>query len=102
MMIKEDFQFQLSFSVRDYECDMQGIVNNAVYQNYMEHTRHEFIKSIGLDFAWLCEQGIDVVVARIEIAYKQSLRSGETFVSCVSVRKEGIKYIFDQAIFNAN
>ena len=49
--------FQLAMAVRDYECDMQGVVNNAVYQNYLEHTRHEFLKSRGLDFARLTEQG---------------------------------------------
>ena len=34
--------FELKMSVRDYECDLQGIVNNAVYQNYLEHARHQF------------------------------------------------------------
>jgi acyl-CoA thioester hydrolase len=101
MTTKDSYQYQLKMAVRDYECDMQSIVNNAIYQNYMEHTRHEFIKTIGLDFNVMCEQGIDVVVARIEIAFKNSLRSGDHFVSCVNVHKEGIKYIFDQAIFHA-
>jgi acyl-CoA thioester hydrolase len=96
----EDFQFQLELAVRDYECDMQGIVNNSVYQNYMEHTRHEFIKTMGLDFAALCAADIIVVVARIEIAFKNSLKSSDVFVSCSSIRKEGVKYIFDQAIYN--
>jgi len=31
-----DYQFKVDFEVRDYECDLQGIVNNAVYQNYLE------------------------------------------------------------------
>lgn len=101
MITKDSFHFQLELAVRDYECDMQGIVNNAIYQNYMEHTRHEFIKTLGLNFSSLCEQGIDVVVARIEIAFKNSLRGDDRFTSCVSVHKEGIKYIFDHAIFNA-
>lgn len=100
MITKDSFQFQLELAVRDYECDMQGIVNNAIYQNYMEHTRHEFIKTLGLNFTNLCEQGIDVVVARIEIAFKNSLRGDDHFVSCVRVHKDGIKYIFEQAIFN--
>ncbi len=100
MKTKDTYQYQLEFDVRDYECDMQGIVNNSVYQNYMEHTRHQFIKTIGLDFAELCKQNIIVVVARIEIAFKNSLHSGDQFISCVDVHKEGIKYIFEQAIYN--
>lgn len=101
MLTKDDFQFHIELKVRDYECDMQGIVNNSVYQNYMEHTRHEFILAMGLSFAELCAQDIIVVVARIEIAFKNSLISNDTFTSCVSVKKEGIKYIFDQAIINS-
>ena len=41
--------FSLPLSVRDYECDFQGIFNNAVYLNYLEHTRHEYARSVGLD-----------------------------------------------------
>ena len=56
-------RFELEMEVRDYECDIQGIVNNANYLHYMEHTRHKFIKTIGLDFAGLHERGIDVAAA---------------------------------------
>ncbi len=102
MITQNSFDFRMKMEVRDYECDMQGIVNNAVYQNYMEHTRHQFIKTIGLNFTDLCVRGIDMVVARIEIAFKNSLQSNDCFISCLNVRKEGIKYVFDQAIFHAD
>lgn len=69
--------FVCRIAVRDYECDMQGVVNNAVYQNYLEHARHEFLKSRGLDFAKLTADGIIVVVIRAEIDYRASLRSGD-------------------------
>src|SRR5512138_3002860 len=73
-------------AVRDYECDLQGVVNNAVYQNYLEHARHEYLKAIGIDFADLAAQGINLVVTRVEIDYKLSLTSGDCFV--VEVRPE--------------
>ena len=38
----KEYVYQLKMKVRDYECDLEGIVNNANYQHYMEHTRHEF------------------------------------------------------------
>lgn len=91
--------YELEFKVRDYELDVQGIVNNSVYQNYLEHTRHEFLLSRNVSFADLSKEGIDAVVARIEIAYKNPLRSKDEFVSKLNVKKEGIKYIFNQAIF---
>jgi acyl-CoA thioester hydrolase len=78
--------FTLEMAVRDYECDLQGVVNNAVYQNYLEHARHEYLKSIGIDFAALTARGINLVVTRAEIDYKFSLTSGDPFL--VAVRPE--------------
>ena len=49
---------RLEFQVRDYECDMQGVVNNSVYQNYLEHARHEFLKMLGIDFAEMTRRGV--------------------------------------------
>ena len=98
----EKYVYELKLKVRDYECDLQGIVNNANYQHYLEHTRHEFLLSAGMSFAHLHEQGIDPVVARITISYKTPLRSGDEFVSKLYLKKEGIKYVFYQDIFRAS
>ncbi len=89
---------ELKMKVRDYECDLQGIVNNANYQHYTEHARHEFLCSLGISFADLHKRGIDVVVARITLNYKTPLRSGDEFLVRSQVRKEGVKYIFNQDI----
>lgn len=91
--------FELAMKVRDYECDLQGIVNNANYLHYLEHTRHEFLESLGLSFARLHETGVDPVVARLTMAFKTPLRSGDAFVSKLALRKEGIKYLFIQDIY---
>ncbi len=79
--------FCLEMAVRDYECDLQGVVNNAVYQNYLEHARHEYLKAIGIDFAALAAEGINLVVTRVEIDYKFSLASGDRFVVEVTVER---------------
>lgn len=92
--------FQTELTVRDYECDMQGIVNNAVYLNYFEHARHEYLKHIGSDFKTLLSQNIVLVATRIEIDYKQSLKSGDAFVVTVNLQKlSPVRYLFDQDIF---
>jgi acyl-CoA thioester hydrolase len=94
-----DNLFNLDFSVRDYELDLQGIVNNAVYLNYLEHARHEFLKSKGLDFNELHLQGYDAVVVRSEVDYKKSLRSGDEFTVETYVSREGrLRIIFHQTI----
>ena len=98
----EKYIYELKLKVRDYECDLQGIVNNANYQHYLEHTRHEFLTSTGMSFAKLHEQGIDPVVARLTMAFKTPLRSGDEFISKLYLKKEGIKYVFYQDIFRAS
>lgn len=91
--------FELEFKVRDYELDLQGIVNNSVYQNYLEHARHEFLLTKNIDFAALHEQQIDLVVSRIEIDYKAPLKSQDSFVVKLSAGKEGnVRIIFHQWI----
>jgi acyl-CoA thioester hydrolase len=94
-----NYIFENSDIVRDYECDIQGIVNNANYQHYMEHSRHLYVLDRGVSFAELHEGGIDVVVARFEIAYKVPLRPCDEYVCRLCPEKKGIRYIFHQAIF---
>jgi acyl-CoA thioester hydrolase len=97
------FHFQFEMQVRDYECDIQGIVNNAVYQNYLEHCRHKFLHSVGLDFAELHNTGIDAVVIRAELDYKFSLRPGDDFIVSLNMAKQGrLRVIFNQQIFRKN
>lgn len=91
--------FELKMKVRDYECDLQGIVNNANYQHYIEHTRHEYLHSVGISFAEMHQRGIDAVVARLNMAFKTPLTSGDEFLSCLRLKKDGIKYVFYQDIF---
>lgn len=98
-----DFAYHLEFKVRDYECDLQGIVNNSVYQNYLEHARHEFLLSKGLHFAELARQDINLVVTRIELDYKKPLRSGDQFFVALSVKPHSaLRSHFEQAIFLAS
>lgn len=99
-MEEKQFVYELELSVRDYELDLQGIVNNSVYQNYLEHARHEFLCTRDIDFAKLHDEGVDLVVSRIEIDYKLPLKSRDKFVVKVRPYKEGnLKVVFDQAIY---
>lgn len=95
----DKYIFELKMKVRDYECDLQGIVNNANYQHYIEHTRHEFLLAHNISFAQLHEQGTDAVVARLTMQFKTPLKSGDEFVSKLYIKKDGLRYIFMQDIF---
>lgn len=95
----QDFHFETELEVRDYECDIQGIVNNAVYQNYLEHCRHKFLNHVGLSFAKLHSEGIDAVVIRAELDYKFPLKSGDVFLARLKMARQGqLRIIFKQEI----
>ena len=94
-----DYIFETTMEVRDYECDIEGIVNNANYLHYAEHTRHLFLRSLGVSFAELHAQGQDAVVARMKLDFKTPLRCDDRFVSRLALEKDGVKYIFHQAIY---
>ncbi|WP_020679455.1 acyl-CoA thioesterase [Marinobacterium rhizophilum] len=91
--------FRLEFQVRDYELDIQGIVNNGVYFNYLEHARHEYLLAKGVDFAALAQDGIHLVVIRSELDYKAPLKSGDRFVVEVTTERLGkIRFGFRQRV----
>ena len=94
--------FQYKMKVRDYECDAQGIVNNANYQHYYEVARHEFLDSLGLSFYELHKQGIDAVVSQVNIKYKASLYGGQEFFCTVDFEKKGVRYLFKQKIIRVS
>lgn len=94
--------YETRMEVRDYECDIEGIVNNANYLHYMEHTRHLFLKECGLSFAEMHEKGVDAVVARMNLQFKSPLRCDDEFISRLALKKEGIRYVFYQDIYRAS
>lgn len=94
------YTFEMEFTVRDYELDTQGIVNNSVYQNYLEHARHGFLKSLGLNFNELHRQGTDAVVYKVELIYKKALKGDDRFVVRTRAEPEGhVRFIFFQNIY---
>jgi len=93
------YQHELQLKVRDYECDIQGVVNNSVYQNYIEHARHEFLHQVGVDFASLALRKINLVVVRAELDYKQPLQSGDVFTVGTTLRQSSrVRFEFMQDI----
>jgi acyl-CoA thioester hydrolase len=92
--------FSVDFAVRDYECDIQGVVNNANYQHYLEHARHEFLLSKNISFSQLHNEGLDLIVTKVEIDYKYPLRSRDKFVIRTNIIREGnVRLVFVQDIF---
>lgn len=98
-MFEDKYIFTMRMKVRDYEIDSEGIVNNAVYLHYLEHTRHEFCQSAGFSFRDMRNQGIVPVLTKVEIRYKNPLESGDEMVSCLNMSRKGPLFIFNQDIY---
>ena len=98
----KEYLFTTQMDVRDYECDIEGIVNNANYLHYMEHTRHLFLQKCGLSFAEMHSRGVDAVVARMNLQYKVPLRCDDEFISRLWIEKQNVRYVFHQDIFRAS
>ncbi len=96
-----EYIFTTKMLVRDYECDIEGIVNNANYLHYAEHTRHLFLKECGLSFAEMHRKGTDAVVARMNLRFNAPLRCDDEMLSCLNLKKEGLRYVFMQDIYRA-
>lgn len=97
--MSDKYVYETRMEVRDYECDIEGIVNNANYLHYLEHTRHRFLRQAGLSFAEMHQRGVDAVVARMDLRYKSPLRCDDNLISRLWIEKQGIRYIFHQDIF---
>lgn len=102
MIIMENidkYVFELPIKVRDYEVDAEGIVNNANYLHYLEHTRHEFCQFAGFTFREMHSQGIDPVLRKVEIEYLTPLGLGEEMISKLNISRKGARFIFQQDIY---
>ena len=95
----KDYLFTIEMETRDYECDLQGVINNANYQHYLEYTRHKWLQSQGQSFQQWHNQGIDAMVAEINMKYKTPLHGQEEFLSCLNLRREGARFIFEQDLY---
>jgi len=95
-----NYTHRLEFKVRDYECDMQGLVNNSIYQNYLEHARHEYLISKGIFFSKMVTNKVNLVVVRAELDYRDSLKSGDNFEVCSNIKQlSKVRFEFLQDIF---
>ena len=77
-------------TVRTYECDSYGHVNNANYLNYLEYARYELLKDIGFDYPKAVSAGYGVYITRIEIDYKRPAVTDDRLVIKTWPLKRGV------------
>ncbi|MEV5081439.1 acyl-CoA thioesterase [Streptomyces sp. NPDC093064] len=75
--------FSVRVTVRGYEADVQGHLNQAVYLNYAEHARWSLLQAAGISQAGLVSGGVGPVVLETTIRYLRELLAGdEVDVTC--------------------
>ncbi|WP_067831880.1 acyl-CoA thioesterase [Actinomadura kijaniata] len=91
--------FTVPVSVRGYELDTQGHLNQAVYLQYAEHARWELLRAAGVPHDRLLADGVGPVVLETTIRYRRELRGGdEVTVSCHFAFGEGKTFRVRQEI----
>jgi acyl-CoA thioester hydrolase len=90
----------VELTVRSYELDSYGHVNNAVYLNYLEYARMEFLHACKLDFKGLTEAGYYFYTTHIDIRYKTSaVLDDKLFIETFPVKLQRVSGMFHQRIY---
>eukprot|EP00873_Tetraselmis_striata_P018589 jgi/Tetstr1/438853/TSEL_027362.t1 len=92
-------EYIVVMQVRDNELDQYSVVNNSVYNNYLQHARHKWLEHIGGDPDEVARSGDALALSKFNISYLHPLRSRDKFVATVSVvRVTGARVILNQQI----
>jgi len=86
-------------SVRGYELDSYGHVNNSVYLNYFEHARWEMFRNMELN-DMVHESDIKIVVTDVKIRYMREAKLYDELEIQTRAVCEGIYLIFKQRLIN--
>lgn len=91
--------FAVRITVRGYETDSQGHLNQAVYLQYAEHARWSCLEAAGVRQADLLARGVGPAALETTVKYRNELRAGdEVNVTCRFVWGEGKTFRLEQLI----
>ncbi|GAA3780559.1 acyl-CoA thioesterase [Streptomyces phyllanthi] len=96
-------QYAVKVTVRGYETDALGHLNQSVYLQYAEHARWSLLQEAGIAPSELLAKGVGPVTLEQTIRYLRELRAGdETEVTCSFIWDEGKTHRIEQTIRKAD
>lgn len=88
-------------TVRSYEVDIYGHVNNATYLNYLEFARVQALQQTGKSFVDYVKENIFMVIAQANLTFRNPAFIGDELEIISSVKKVGrSSLVLRQDIFN--
>lgn len=92
-----------TLTVRSYECDSYNHVNNAVYLNYLEFARMDYLNKIGFDYNGIFNAGYYLYVTHVDIHYKASaFLNDELTIESYPTKMGAISGTIHQTVKNQN
>lgn len=73
-------RFAFERYINYYETDKMGVVHHSNYIRYLEEARCAWLKSMGMPFEVLEENGITIPVLGVNCEYKHHVTFGDTII----------------------
>lgn len=92
---------EISFRVRYSETDQMGVVYHGNYAQYLEMGRVEWLRSMGISYKNMEENGVMLPVISLQVKYKKPAMYDDLLtVRTILKKKPTVKIEFDFQIFN--
>ena len=94
-------KFEISFRIRYSETDQMGVVYHGNYPQFLEIGRVEWLRSLGISYKSMEENGIMLPVISLSVNYKKSAVYDDLITVVTRLKKTPtVKIEFDYEIFN--
>ena len=88
----DPWRYTVRYPVRQYELDVLGHVNNAVYLNWVEQVAIDHVEALGFGRSWAAEQGGAWVVREHHVTYHRPVEYGDVvLVTTLPQELQGVR-----------
>lgn len=91
-------KYSIIHNAQYYETDQMGVIHHANYVKWMEESRNEFFKSLGINFNKIEEQEVYMAVLYQNVKYLKSVKYNEKVeitCHCIKISSTKIDFVYD-------